>query len=785
MSSSHAHCNSAGHSRTASPVAPSAMIAMLVVLAMGMSTSASAAVPNQVLYEGLLTSTGGPATDGQYELTVAIYAVNSGGKPVWKEGPVKVDVKGGRFHLRLGTQTPLSGKTLAALPQQWLGVTVGKDPELPRQRLAAVPFALTAGAASFPYAGSKTVGGPALDLACTGCVSISELKFDSDVNFGAHAIKAKNATFSGDVAAGTVTATAFMGDGSKLTGIKTPSGSCSKSGEVVRGIKADGTLDCVSFSGALPKDGIAGVSNGAVSNVFIDSFPGPSPNTPIPDNTGTEAVSNVQVPDVGTVRDLKVHVKVVNSDLSNVSIKLLPPDDKAKGWLLCDPCGKVDAKSMDRTWSVKAPPKSGDIKKWIGKSAKGAWTLKVLDSQFCVVQKPGNKALCDLSKNTDGRLVDWSVKVETLSNQKIHDPLGRVYARKATAKSESLAHGQTIAVDTKTGDPALVAQAWLYDAPKKRWLPAASGVESGASCSECGTGKDGDYKPTKSTSLTGKTYNFKDFIIPKGITVTVTGSSALVIYATGQVQIAGTLRLSGAVGTEVYQGYNSGKCYNGGAGGPGGSAGGQGCYGQNGKAGAGPGGGKGGYSSGYGSGGGGAGHATKGTTAQKGSSGQTPGAGGNSYAGISGGSLLGGSGGGAGGYGSAYNASGAGGGGGGGAVKITAPKVAVTGMIDARGGAGGRCRSNTDGGAGGGGSGGAIWLRGGNVSVQGGTVIATGGAGGDAMHTQSSNGGDGGAGSTGRIRIDSPASISGTTNPTFTQGGSTGLGISLHAFELT
>ncbi|MCO4760080.1 MAG: hypothetical protein KC502_01140, partial [Myxococcales bacterium] len=80
---------------------------------------------------------------------------------------------------------------------------------------------------------------------------------------------------------------------------------------------------------------------------------------------------------------------------------------------------------------------------------------------------------------------------------------------------------------------------------------------------------------------------------------------------------------------------------------------------------------------------------------------------------------------------------------------------------------------------------GAIWLRGGNVSVQGGTVIATGGAGGDAIASQSSNGGDGGAGSTGRIRIDSPASIAGTTNPTFTQGGSTGLGISLHAFELT
>ncbi len=758
---------------------------------------ATAAVPSQTLYEGVLFSTGGPVSDGTYGLTFAIYATQSGGTAAWQEGPIQIKVVGGRFSLRLGETTPLDGKKLAAMPQQWIGVKVAADPELPRQRLAAVPFALHALSASFGYAAATKPGGAASDLACTACVSVSELKFDGDLDLGGQSLKAKDGTFAGGVAANTVTAntvtantvnaTTFVGDGSKLTGIKTVSGGCTKAGEVVRGIKADGTFDCVSFSGSLPKDGISGISNGVVSNVFLDAFNAPSQNLPIPDNTGIEAVSNVVVPDVGTVRDLQVNVQLVNTDLSKISIKLLPPDDKAKGWLLCDPCGEADVKSLNRTWSVKAPPKSGDINKWVGKSAKGAWTLKVLDSAFCVVQKPGNKDLCDVTKNLDGRIVDWSVKVETLSNKKIHDPDGHLFARIASAKSDALPDGKTIAVDTLSNSPMVVAQAWLYDETKKRWLPAATGVESGASCGECGDGADGSFAPTKSTTIVGKLWKFKDFIIPKGVVVTVTGTKPLEIQATGKVQIAGTLSLAGKPGVDVAAGYNSGVCYAGGVGAAGGGTGGQGCYGQAGKPGAGSGGGKGGFSSGYGSGGGGGGggYGATGSAGAKGNSGVTAGAGGAAYSGVTTGALLGGSGGGSGGYGSAYNASGAGGGAGGGVVKITAPSIAVTGLVDARGGAGGQQRNNCDGGAGGGGSGGGVWLRSTTVSLVGGQVLATGGAGGDAVAGQSSNGGDGGAGAVGRVRIDSPNPVTGSSSPKFAQGASDDLGVTLHAFELT
>ena len=75
---------------------------------------------------------------------------------------------------------------------------------------------------------------------CTGCVDVSDIKFNGDVDLGANSLKSKNGTFSGDVTAATVTATSFVGDGSKLTGIKTPSGECNTAGEVVKGINADG-----------------------------------------------------------------------------------------------------------------------------------------------------------------------------------------------------------------------------------------------------------------------------------------------------------------------------------------------------------------------------------------------------------------------------------------------------------------------------------------------------------------------------------------------------------------
>ncbi len=745
-----------------------------LVALMTWSSMAWSSVPTTTWFEGALTSKGGgPVTDGIYKLSFALYTASKGGSTAWNEGPIEIQVVGGRFALQLGKTQPMNAAVLAKLPGAWIGVKVAAEPELPRVQVGSAPYALVAAAAG--------------SLACSGCVGVGQLKFDGDVDLGANSLKAKNGTFTGDIVAASVTATKFAGDGSALTGIKIPTGTCSQEGQVVKGIKADGSLQCVSFTGTLPKDGISALSNGALSNVFNDQFTAPAKGLAIPDNAGTAATSNITVPDIGNVRELAVSAKISNTDLSKVSIQVLPPNDKAKGWVMCDPCGKQNAKSLDVKWDKTNKPKSADLASWEGKNAKGLWTLKVLDTAFCIPQIAGNAALCDVNKKTDGKLLDWSVEIETLSNQKVHGPNGDVIARIASAQDEALADTKSLTVDTKSTSAALIAQAWVYDKDNKRWLPASTAVDGVGGCNSCGDGKDGKYAPQSSTSLAGKTYNFTDFVIPKGVTINVTGNLPLIIKVIGKFEVAGVLDLSGkAAQSPTPNQYgcsgNSG-CASGGAGGPGGSTGAQGCYGQSGKNGNGVGGGKAGNSSGYGSGGGGGGYGTSGATAQSGSSGQTPGAGGSTYAGVHAGVLVGGSGGGSGGYGSAYNSGGGGGGGGGGALRIDASTVTISGTVRANGGAGGRVRNNCDGGGGGGGSGGGIWLRASKVDLSGGTIQALGGKLGDT-YDGGSDGGDGGKGGDGQVRIDSSAPVTGSTSPAFKAGDASDLGTVLNRFVM-
>ncbi|MBP48351.1 MAG: hypothetical protein CMH53_10475 [Myxococcales bacterium] len=406
----------------------------------------SATVPSTVMIEGVMSSAGGGAVaDGSYELTLRLFESETSKQAVWAEGPVNVQVKAGRFNYGLGTKKTLEAKQLSSMQQTWLSVSVGKDPELARQRLHAAPFALVAALATelactgcisgaqlanniidankvgFTYAASVTKGGPASDLSCTGCVSIKELKFDDDMNLGGQSLKAQNAIFTGDIAAASVTAAKFIGDGSALTGINTPSGLC-KSGQVVSGIKADGSLICVAgtlSAASLPADGLNEISNNLLSNQFVDAFESKQTNVPIPDNQGVEAISNLIFPDIGLAQQLDITVEIATTDLSGISLTLLPPDDKKTGWVLCDPCGKKDAKSLKTVYNLINKPQSGDITAWIGKNPKGLWNLKAKDTKFCVPQAPGNSKLCNPTAKTDGQIVAWGMKIETLSNQKV------------------------------------------------------------------------------------------------------------------------------------------------------------------------------------------------------------------------------------------------------------------------------------------------------------------------------------------------------------------------------
>ncbi|MCO4763412.1 MAG: hypothetical protein KC502_17985 [Myxococcales bacterium] len=426
-------------------------LGLAVVASALVAGPALGAAPKTSLLEGMMTSSGGgAAADGLYDVTFSLWGAQSGGAEVWSEGPVKVAVKGGQFSYALGSTKALDMKKVAALSSQWIGIKIGSDPALPRQRVHGALFALyatNAGALTctgclsanhiangsvsaakmgFNYAGSATKGGPASDLKCTGCVSVSEMKFDADVNLGANSLKAKNGTFSGDLAAGTVTATSYAGDGSKLTGIKIPTGECKTAGEVVKGINADGSLKCVKAMdpNALPADGLNEISNNMLTNQFVYTESAKVKKQPIPDNTGSTADSIIAFPNIGTAQTLDVKVTVENSNLAAVSMQLLPPDDKKVGYVLCDPCGKKDQRKLVATYNAKNPPQkqAGAGKKigdWVGGNPQGAWTLKVLDVAFCVVQIAENKPLCPIGKGVDGWISDWSINMQYISNQKV------------------------------------------------------------------------------------------------------------------------------------------------------------------------------------------------------------------------------------------------------------------------------------------------------------------------------------------------------------------------------
>ena len=415
--------NTAGRQHLATFVAAVAAFGMLAVGA----ADSRAAVPGTMVIEGFLHSTGGGAVaDGPYSVTFAIYNVQIEGSPAWTEGAQVVTVKGGQFTHVLGTIKALTAATLDQLSAGWLGMKVSSDPELPRQRLRSVAYAVLADTAKalacsgcitnaaiadktiagtkvgFNYADSATKGGPAksaADLNCTACVSVDELKIDKTLDLGGNALKAKA------VAADTVTAGVFKGSGAELTGIKIPTGDCPVKGEVVYGIAPDGKLKCASAVAveALPGDGIDEISNNLIHNQFENEDCLAKP-VPIEDANPTGVATSVVFGNYGLAQKLEVLVDIANSDLSNVTVKLWDPENTPYVlWEKTKP-----GTTLKGNWPTTHTTVSGDLSKWINKNPQGKWLLQVIDH----AKNPKNV-------DPDGAINKFCIKIKTLSNQKI------------------------------------------------------------------------------------------------------------------------------------------------------------------------------------------------------------------------------------------------------------------------------------------------------------------------------------------------------------------------------
>jgi hypothetical protein len=204
-------------------------IALIMAMIALMSVSALA-IPGMMNYQGYLTDNTGSPLSGNYDMTFSIYNVNEGGTAIWSEKHNDVPVTDGVFDVILGQPGNLLYPEDFNSPL-FLGITVESDPEMtPRQQITSVAFAFRAakadsvvdnglttvmianeavtgtkiasneiisshiatgavgtseiednsvssGDVNFNYAASNSKGGPATDLACSGCVSESELDF--------------------------------------------------------------------------------------------------------------------------------------------------------------------------------------------------------------------------------------------------------------------------------------------------------------------------------------------------------------------------------------------------------------------------------------------------------------------------------------------------------------------------------------------------------------------------------------------------------------------------------
>jgi len=757
-------------------------LALLMALANpALAGVAPTKVPGQILVEGqLATAAGTTVMNGTYNVTLRLYKQQVGGDLLWQEGPLAVVVEGGVFAIAAGETVPVHSAIFANGPELWLSIQVDPDPEMPRQPMRSVPFALRAGLAD--------------GLQCSGCVTAGML--DAAVLAG-YAKTVDLATFVTATDLGAYVKTADLVAYAKVADLAeyaktTDLSAYAKLADLIpyakttdlasyatlaqlaayalisdlSGYAKKADLALVATTGkysdllelpsgqALPPDGLAVVSNGLLTNQFTNTFESLH-YIPINDYPLQGAVDSIVVPaDLGTVQKLTVSVVINDTDISGMSVKLMDPNNAVL--VLYDDAGAGVQLVAD--YPVAA---------WTGKpDAKGTWKLVVTDTKS------------NGGPDVVGGLKSWKLTFATLSTGEVEatknlvvtgllsgpgkvlsvdgilQVSGHSVARVWTATSDALADGASLDVATGLTDELFGVTGWV--GLSGGWRQTSAAGELATACTACGNGADLDYYvATGSVDLQSGTHNFRTFRIEQGCTVTVVGTAPLVINVIGQAKIAGTLRLRGNGGLDETENGNwrpdgpFGQA-GGGDGGPDGPCGSVKCSM------GGPGGGMGGGAAGYR--GGGAGHATNGVDSVGG------GKGGAAYGDpmLTGGLEGGAGGGGAQHQGETPEGRGQSGGAGGGAVKLTASQIVIesTGAIDAAGGKAGSYA--------GGGSGGSIWLRATDVQVLGSLSVEGGKAGPP-----------GGNGAAGRIRIDGTVTGSGIAAAAYASGPVDGLGSTL------
>lgn len=103
-------------------------------------------VPRLVHFRGNIGEAAVTTTTFVPEITFSLYSTAEGGAPLWQERQAVQLLEKGEFDVLLGASSAsgLPNDLFVSGEERWLGVQVGDRPELPRTRIASVPYSLVA-----------------------------------------------------------------------------------------------------------------------------------------------------------------------------------------------------------------------------------------------------------------------------------------------------------------------------------------------------------------------------------------------------------------------------------------------------------------------------------------------------------------------------------------------------------------------------------------------------------------------------------------------------------------
>jgi hypothetical protein len=111
-----------------------------------------ASVPKTLAYQATLTDGAGQPVSGDKTIRFSLYTVETGGTAFWTEAQT-LTLVGGRLSAVLGGNPSNPLDTTLFTGETWIGIKVGADTEMPRQKFSSVAYAFQAGDGGVPRGG--------------------------------------------------------------------------------------------------------------------------------------------------------------------------------------------------------------------------------------------------------------------------------------------------------------------------------------------------------------------------------------------------------------------------------------------------------------------------------------------------------------------------------------------------------------------------------------------------------------------------------------------------------